>query len=309
MTNQELRQSFMDYIVDERHYSQQTVKAYLDDLDQFMTFMSDQGLCHFNQVAYRDIRLYLSQLQAKGIKRSSINRHLSSLRSAYRHFVTIKGVNDNPFAYIQGAKAEKKLPEFFYEEELVPLFQAAQGERDLDRRNLALLEFLYATGARVAECRDLTLDMLDFESRMVLIHGKGGRDRYIPFGQACQDALKDYLSGPRQELMAITGADHPYVFVNHHGQQLTSAGIAFILDQLIKRSTSNLAIHPHKIRHSFASHLLNHGADIRTVQELLGHASLSTTQIYTHISKESLRQSYMNFHPRAHLDEGADRKD
>lgn len=166
-------------------------------------------------------------------------------------------------------------------------------------RNQALLEVLYGTGIRVSECANLTVDAVDFQASVLLVHGKGNKDRYVPFGSFAQDALKDYLENGRALLMTKYQKKHPYVFVNHHGEQITPTGIEYVLNQLIKKSSLNAEIHPHMLRHTFATHLLNNGADMRTVQELLGHANLSTTQIYAHVTKESLQKNYRTFHPRA----------
>lgn len=292
-----LRQAFQRYLANEKHYSAQTVTAYLSDFDQFVAFLEEAGIATLGDVTYRDIRLYLAELHRKGLARHTVSRHLSSLRSAYHYFVQQGILTENPFLYVQAAKPGLKLPDFFYEDELAPLFEAASGRKPLELRDRALLEFLYATGARVSECTGLELEQLDMTTSMVLLHGKGGKDRYVPFGEYCQRALQDYFANGRANL--VRDKDERHVFVNYRGQQLTSQGVEYILNQLVKKSASNLAIHPHKLRHSFATHLLNHGADIRTVQELLGHSSLSTTQIYTHLSKETLRQNYQSYFPRA----------
>ena len=166
------------------------------------------------------------------------------------------------------------------------LFESAQ-EQPLDLRNQALLEVLYGTGIRVSECANLTVDAVDFQASVLLVHGKGNKDRYVPFWFICTRRLKGLL---REWPRAINDkiSKHPYVFVNHHGEQITPTGIEYVLNQLIK-SSLNAEIHPHMLRHTFATHLLNNGADMRTVQELLGHANLSTTQIYAHVTKESLK--------------------
>ena len=179
------------------------------------------------------------------------------------------------------------------------LFESVTGTKPLELRNRALLEILYGTGIRVSECANLTIEAIDFDSSVLLVHGKGNKDRYVPFGSFAADALKEYLENGRALLMEKYHKEHPYVFVNHHGEQITSTGIEYVLNQLIKKSTLNSDIHPHMLRHTFATHLLNNGADMRTVQELLGHANLSTTQIYAHVTKESLQKNYRTFHPRA----------
>ena len=295
---------FRDYLTHERQYSVDTIKAYLADLENFETFIKEAGIPEYDQVTYRDIRIYLGNLQRANLSRKSISRHLSSLRSAYNLLLDRGYISENPFNYVKTAKHGLKLPDFFYESEIQTLFNSVQGSDPISLRNKALLEFLYGTGARVSEVRDLTIGQIDLNADIVLLHGKGQKDRYVPIGSFCHDALVEYLENGRKQLMIkgnLNEEEHAFVFVNYRGEQLTSQGIAYILDQIVKKSATTLSIHPHKLRHSFATHLLNNGADIRTVQELLGHASLSTTQIYTHLSKEKLRDSYLQFHPHAKL--------
>lgn len=302
MPKDDIKSLFSDYLTHERQYSPETIKAYMADLDNFQAFMKDAGIAQLDQVAYRDIRIYLGNLQRGGLSRKSISRHLSSLRSAYNLLLDRELVSENPFNYVKTAKTGLKLPDFFYESEIQSLFDSVQGNDPISLRNRALLEFLYGTGARVSEVRDLAINQVDLTADMVLLRGKGNKDRYVPIGSFCHDALVDYLENGRSQLMAkghYEDNEHVFLFVNYKGEQLTSQGIAYILDQMVKKSATTLSIHPHKLRHSFATHLLNNGADIRTVQELLGHASLSTTQIYTHLSKEKLRDNYLQFHPHA----------
>lgn len=302
MPKDDIKSLFSDYLTHERQYSPETIKAYMADLDNFQAFMKDAGIAQLDQVAYRDIRIYLGNLQRGGLSRKSISRHLSSLRSAYNLLLDRELVSENPFNYVKTAKTGLKLPDFFYESEIQSLFDSVQGNDPIALRNRALLEFLYGTGARVSEVRDLAINQVDLTADMVLLRGKGNKDRYVPIGSFCHDALVDYLENGRSQLMAkghYEDNEHVFLFVNYKGEQLTIQGIAYILDQMVKKSATTLSIHPHKLRHSFATHLLNNGADIRTVQELLGHASLSTTQIYTHLSKEKLRDNYLQFHPHA----------
>lgn len=302
MPKDDIKILFNDYLTHERQFSPETIKAYMSDLDNFQAFMKDAGIDQLDQVAYRDIRIYLGNLQRGGLSRKSISRHLSSLRSAYNLLLDRELVSENPFNYVKTAKTGLKLPDFFYESEIQSLFDSVQGNDPIALRNRALLEFLYGTGARVSEVRDLAINQVDLTADMVLLRGKGNKDRYVPIGSFCHDALVDYLENGRSQLIAkghFEGTEHGFVFVNYKGEQLTSQGIAYILDQMVKKPANTLSIHPHKLRHSFATHLLNNGADIRTVQELLGHASLSTTQIYTHLSKEKLRDDYLQFHPHA----------
>lgn len=290
---------FFNYLLVERRYSEKTKKAYEEDLMNFLTFLRSSGDANYLVIDYLDVRTYLGYLYDEKYSRNSISRKIASLRSFYQFLLKNEVITENPFSYVHLKKKQLKLPRFFYEKEMEALFESATGTAPLDQRNQALLEILYGTGIRVSECANLTLDDVDFSTGVLLIHGKGDKDRYVPFGSFAADALKKYLENGRKELLNKFHKEHAHVFVNHHGEQITPTGIEYVLNQLIKKSTLDSDIHPHMLRHTFATHLLNHGADMRTVQELLGHSDLSTTQIYAHVTKESLQKNYRNFHPRA----------
>lgn len=292
-------QLFGDYLLYERHYSELTKKAYTDDLLHFKAFLADSGSDDLLKVTTTDARIYLGYLSEKEYSRSSISRKISSIRACYQFLLQNNLVESNPFAYLNVKKRDSHLPKFFYNEEMDALFEACSGDEPLDIRNKALLEILYGTGIRVSECRDLKIDDIDFEMSILLVTGKGNKQRYVPFGYYATEALKAYMSDVRPTLMAKSQQTHDYLFVNHRGEHITSEGIAYILNQLIKHSSLSSDIHPHMLRHTFATHLLNNGADMRTVQELLGHQSLGSTQIYAHVTKEHLQQSYNKFHPRS----------
>ncbi len=294
------QQLYQVYIASERQYSPLTLKAYSSDIDEFVMFlMQNGGFTNFKSVQTLDVRVYLNDLYERQLARTTISRKISSLRMFYQFMITNQFVTDNPFDNVALRKHENHLPEFFYETEMTTLFDVAYNHEDvLWQRNAAILEFLYATGARVAEIASLTTGQLDFSQRLVLIHGKGNKDRYVPFGHFSAQALSQYLKETRPKLLAKQ-VPHDFVFVNHRGEPITTAGITYILNELMKRSTLTGKIHPHMLRHTFATHLLNNGADMRTVQELLGHVNLSTTQMYTHVTRESLQKSYQIFFPRA----------
>jgi integrase/recombinase XerC len=290
---------FFRYLIVERGYSEKTKLAYEDDVKQFFEFLKNSGDEHYLSVDHLDVRTYLSYLYDHKYSRNSISRKIASLRSFYQFLLKNEIIKENPFSYVHMKKKQLRLPRFFYEKEMEALFESAQGTKPLELRNQALLEILYGTGIRVSECANLTIEAVDFDAAVLFIHGKGNKDRYVPFGSFAADALKEYLEHGRAVLMQQFHKEHPYVFVNHHGEQITATGIEYVLNQLIKKSSLNTEIHPHMLRHTFATHLLNNGADMRTVQELLGHANLSTTQIYAHVTKESLQKNYRSFHPRA----------
>lgn len=290
---------FEDYLINERHYSPLTSQAYTEDIRDFQQFLNETGEADFLTVSLSDARIYLSYLTDKEYARASISRKISSLRAFYQFLLNNDILADNPFSYLHIKKKGRRLPSFFYEKEMTALFEAAEGTSPLNYRNQALLELLYGTGIRVSECQGIKLDDIDFDMGMLLIKGKGNRERYIPFGHYASEAMKAYLKDGRSALMSKYHKEHSYVFVNHHGDQITQNGIQYVLTELIKKSSLTNSISPHMLRHTFATHLLNNGADIRTVQELLGHKSLSSTQVYTHVTTEHLQKNYNAFHPRA----------
>lgn len=296
MESQEL-QGFLEYIQLDKNYSPHTVKEYESDLQQFLQFLQAEAISSFEEVEYAHARLFVTKLYDQKLARTTISRKISAIRTFFSYLSKELQVNSDAFQALFHPKQQKKLPQFFYEEELQALFEAAQGELPLDIRNRALLELLYATGMRVSELTNLERDALDLSYGIVRVMGKGRKERYIPLGSFAQSALETYFEAARPRLMKAK--DHAVVFVNHRGDPLTEMGVRHILQQIVKKSTLTKSIYPHMIRHTFATHLLNNGADMRTVQELLGHSSLSSTQIYTHVTKDHLLSTYKNAHPRA----------
>lgn len=299
MSNQDLLDLFASYIINEKQYAQNTKTAYISDISEFASFLKESGNPDFTAVKLLDARIYLAHLTDTQYSRSSISRKISSLSAFYQFLINNDIIVDNPFAHLNIKNDGLTLPKFFYSEEIAELFQAAEGEDPLDYRNLALLEILYGTGIRVGECAAITLDAIDFDLNILLVTGKGNKDRYVPFGHFASEAVRTYLEEGRKVLMSHYHEEHNYLFINSRGAHLTVGGIQYILKQLIKKTSLTSNITPHMLRHSFATHMLNNGADIRTVQELLGHSSLSTTQIYTHVTTESLQADYNKYFPRA----------
>jgi integrase/recombinase XerC len=289
---------FIEYLQIEKNYSQYTIEHYQHDIREFFLFMSEQGLIYLGDVEYSDTRIYLTKLFDQQLSRKSVARKISCMRSFYKFLLREKIVEDNPFSLVSIPKLEKRLPDFFYEEELSQLFKACETETALGRRNKAILELLYATGIRVGECCKIQMKDIDLSLSTVLVHGKRKKERYVPFGSFAHDALDEYIKNGRSELLKDKD-DHGFLFINFRGGPLTDRGIRDVLNKLIENSALTGKIHPHKLRHSFATHMMSNGADMRTVQELLGHAFLSSTQVYTHVTKEHLRNIYMSHHPRA----------
>lgn len=289
---------FLEYLQMERNYSKYTIEHYQHDISDFFTFMAEQAINEVEKVQYHDARLYLTRLYDKNLARKTVAKKISALRSFYKFLLREQYVESNPFTLLTTPKIEKRLPQFFYENEITLLFNSCETETALGQRNKALLELLYGTGIRVSECCQILLKDLDFYLSTVLVHGKGNKERYVPFGSQACHALDLYINDGRKKLLAGNQSVEA-LFVNNRGGPLTTRGTRKVLNRMIEKSALDSSIHPHKLRHSFATHLLNNGADLRSVQELLGHAFLSSTQVYTHVTNEHLKKSYMAHHPRA----------
>ena len=244
--------------------------------------------------SYDEVRLYLMYLKKKKDKNSTVSRKISALRSYYKYLINKEVVVNNPFSLISLPKREKKLPRFFYYNELEELFQAPRLYTPLGQRDRLILEVLYATGVRVSEL--INIKVSDISGNEIRILGKGNKERIVRFGEYVEEVLELYLNDAYNELN-IENSD--YLFINSHGGQLTTRGIRYILERLISKTNIEKKISPHMLRHSFATHLLNEGCDIITVQELLGHESLTATSVYTHVTNDRLKEVYFKCHPRA----------
>jgi len=293
--------NFLNYLNVEKNYSPLTLKSYAGDIALFEDFLlARTGGCQWPQVSILDIRAYLAQLNTKHAARKSIARRISSLRSFYKYLIRENLVRVNPFAKVRTPKLEKKLPVFLEEVEINELLAQPDTSDTLGLRDKAILELLYATGCRVSELAGLTLDRLDLGNQYVLLLGKGNKERLVPIGHPCVRAMDAYITQSRTVLMEkFKVGEHDFIFVNSRGTPLTDRSVRRILDKYISQMSLQKHISPHSIRHTFATHLLEHGADLRSVQELLGHASLSTTQIYTHVTTERIAKVYEKHHPRA----------
>lgn len=294
---------FITYLRVERRYSERTIEAYQKDLNQFQAFLAGSGGGSLSEIAYQDIRLYLAHLSEKGLQRTSIARHLSTLRSFFRYALSQAWIQDNPVDLVQFQVKKQHLPEFFYEDEMQALFTSLdQQDYPQKLRDLAILELLYATGMRVSELCHLQMNQVDFNVQLIRVIGKGNKERIVPVGDQAITSLKNYIKSLRPQLLGQNpnqSQSESTIFLSDKGQPIQAQQVRYILQNIVERSALHLQIHPHKLRHTFATHLLNHGADLRSVQELLGHEDLSSTQIYTHISKQELRKSYLAAHPRA----------
>ncbi|WP_223700244.1 tyrosine recombinase XerC [Sutcliffiella deserti] len=293
--------SFLEYLQIEKNYSKYTIAYYQKDIEDFFDFMKEEAITNIHEITHTEARLYLTLLHKKKYARRSVARKTSSLRSFFKYLSREEKITNNPFSVVSLPKQVKHLPQFLYSEELEKLFAVSSRDTPLGQRNQVLLELLYATGIRVSECCDIKLQDIDFNLGTILINGKGNKQRYVPFGSFAQEAMEYYLKDGREALLKKSKqpASSKHLFLNYLGEPITPRGVRMVLNELVKQASSTLHISPHVLRHTFATHMLNEGADLRVVQELLGHASLSSTQLYTHVTKERLQQTYNQFHPRA----------
>lgn len=270
----------------------------MDDLSEARTFFVENGgFIDWLKLSSRDIEIFIQYLAQKKDKRSTQSRKISTLRSFYRFLNKRNIIPVNPVELISLRGDHKKLPEFLYSDEMVKVLKSISTTTPLGLRNMALLELFYATGMRVSEISNLKLDQIDFELNLILVHGKGNKDRYVAFGGEAKTALNNYLVEARKKLL-LHKTDYGYVFLNSNGNRITSRGLEYIIKNIFLNAGISASVHPHMLRHTFATQMLNNGADLRTVQELLGHESISTTQIYTHVTKQHLCDIYHKYFPR-----------
>jgi integrase/recombinase XerC len=299
LTDQEISDRYLDYLRNQKNYSENTITAYLEDIQTLRQFLAKEDLGGLYHLSDRIARFYVTFLFNRYNPRS-IRRKISSVKSLYQMLCSDKLIAVNPFLNITLPKEKKPLPNFIYENEMEGFLENIATDTPTGIRNSAIFELLYGAGLRVGELTQIRITDIDFRTRVVLIHGKGKKDRYAPIHEYALERIKTYLSQSRPVMKArSTEKDDHTLFLNFHGTPLTDRGVRVVLDDELKRQASAMKLTPHEFRHSFATHLLNHGVDLRTVQELLGHASLSTTQIYTKVSREKLKQVLMDCHPRA----------
>lgn len=291
---------YLDYLCYEKNYSNNTITNYSDDICEYLDYVDSEGL-DFRNILYSDIRFYLMYLKdTKKDNNSSIDRKLSAIRGFYKYLANNKVVKNNVFSLVSGPKKSKRLPRFFEYNELEELFNACDLGTSLGQRDRLLLEMLYATGVRVSELVNIKVSDIDEVGHSILVLGKGNKERYVTYGDYCSEILDLYLSDGYLKLNTNKSC---YLFLNNNGGNLTDRGVRYILDRIIKHTSIQKNISPHMIRHSFATHLLNEGADLLSVQKLLGHESIKATQIYTHVTTDRLKEVYFRSFPRAKKDD------
>lgn len=292
---QKYMDTFIEYITFQKRYSDDTVINYTKDLDDFYNYLDSKNITSINNVDYTIIRGYLMLMHEKKCSKKTISRHISTLKSFFKYLLGEHYIKDNPMTLITSPKLDKKLPQVLYYDELEKLLSIPDEESIIGLRNSLILELLYSTGIRVSELVNIKISDIDKYNMQINIFGKGSKERIVIYGKVCEDKLTKYLS----RIGELNKYNSEYLLLNNQGRPLTTRGVRYIIDKIIKEGGLKFHISPHVLRHTFATHMLNEGADLKSVQELLGHENLSTTQIYTHVSNERLRNVYLNSHPRA----------
>ena len=290
-------QDYLEYLTLERHLARQSIVSYRTDLMGFREFLAEMGQDDVSKITRDDIYAFLAELKSRGMSEKSLARRLSSIKGFFRYLTLDHLIPHDITEVMTSPKLPLHIPECLTEEEATALVNAYQGDSPIELRNRAVVELLYATGIRVSECCDLRLAGVNFTDGVMRVIGKGSKERMVPFGRPAAKALERYLQKGRPELDPLHAK--PFVFLGKRGGQLSRRTAWTIVEQggVIAGITKKL--HPHLLRHSCATHLLAHGADLRVIQELLGHASIDTTQLYTHADASRIQAAFLKFHPRA----------
>ncbi len=288
---------YLRYMSVEKSSSSLTLQNYANDIQQFADYLRQQQIDDFAAVSYLTVRSYLASLMANDYAKRSVSRKISALRSFYLYLVREGYIETSPFLYIKTPKLDKRLPKFMYLEEVEQLLKAPDVTDPLGMRDQAIFETLYASGIRVSELTGLNLRSVDIHNGIALVMGKGTKERYVPLGEMSLRSLKRYIEEGRSKL--CKDVSEQALFVNYTGTRLTDRSVRRIVDKYIQTMAGARSISPHTLRHTFATHMLEAGADLRIVQELLGHVNVSTTQIYTHVTRDQLQSVYNRAHPRA----------
>ncbi len=285
---------FLKYLKIEKNYSDNTYKNYEKDLLEYQEYLNKENI-DITKTNYKLVRKYLTYMFDKNYSKKTISRHISTLRSFYKYLKEEKIIKNNPMLLISNPKLDKKLPNFLYYDELEILLNIPDKENILGLRDSLILELLYSTGVRVSELVNIKMKDINFNEKRILILGKGNKERYVLYGNTLQELLELYLKNSRE----VLNKNSEYLVLNKNGEKITDRGIRLIINKILKKGELDYHVSPHTLRHTFATHMLENGADLKSVQELLGHSSMSTTQIYTHITNERLRNVYLKTHPRA----------
>lgn len=293
-----LFKEYLDYLSGEKNASPHTITAYRKDLEDYFAYLSKEGVAEI-AADHLTIRRYMAFLREQGISKNSMARKMSSLRSYYRFLIRENVLEDSPLALVSSPKETKKLPKFVHYEDIRRMLELPDGS-PAGLRDRAIMEILYGGGLRVSELVGLKLEHIIFPIRSLRVLGKGRKERLVPLGNYALEALTEYLEKGRPFLLKPENEEETGVFLNQrNGHVITDRAVRDILDKYVVQMSGTLKVSPHMLRHSYATHMLENGADIRIIQELLGHERLSTTQIYTHITKSHMMEIYKESHPRS----------
>ncbi len=287
---------FLAYLSVEKGLSSNTLSAYAQDLRKFTSFLERRRLEEIGRLQRKELLLFLSELRAASFSPSTLARTLSTLRTFFRFLISEKQIDHDPLEYIHSPKPSLRLPKVLQPKEVAALLDLPKGEDPVGRRNDAMIELLYATGLRVSELVSLPVNAINLETGFLITRGKGSKERIVPIGRCAREKVERYLAGSRPLLLKTKHS--PVLFINRSGKGISRQAFWMQLKGYARKAGIRRAITPHMLRHSFASHLLEGGADLRSVQMLLGHADISTTQIYTHVAREQLKKVHRKNHPR-----------
>ena len=290
-------QDYLTMLRVERNVSPQTIDAYKRDISQYLGYLNDSGIKNLSKIKSTHIRSYIRVLNDGGMAPASISRIISSIRSYHKYLSSENILDKNPVLVINNPKLPKKLPDVLSEKEISLIIDSIDESSQFYQRDKAIIEMLYSCGIRVSEICNLEMSNLFIKDELIRVMGKGNKERLLPLGSRSRIYLDNYLLSSR--LGFITKTKSSFVFVSRNGNQLTRAMVNIILNKWVHISGLRKSVSPHKLRHSFATHLLEGGADLRFVQALLGHSDISTTQIYTHLDKHHLKEVYKTHHPRS----------
>jgi integrase/recombinase XerD len=296
LKNQQLLDRFYSYMVVERRLSDNTIESYSRDLTKYLVFVEEKKRKHFMDCSRLDLLLFLSAEQKNGLCSRSLSRMLSSIKTFYSFLVSENILDRHPFQDVQNPRIEQKLPNVLNRDEVVALINAPDTDKPIGLRDRTFLEVLYATGLRVSELISLTTESINLQAGFLIVVGKGSKERVVPFGEEASAWLKKYIVESRPRI--LSGCLNSYMFVNRSGGRISRQGLWKIIKKYCLKAGITKQISPHTLRHSFATHILEGGADLRSIQMMLGHSDISTTQIYTHIANEALKKMHEKYHPR-----------
>lgn len=287
---------FIKYLIVEKNYSEYTILNYRKDLENFLDFLDKECIKKYENIDYKVLRLYLNEMFNRKYSSKTISRNLSSLRTFFKYLSREEIIGFNPMILISNPKQEKKLPSYLNYKELEDILDIPDTSTVLGLRDASILELLYSTGIRVGELVNIKIKDIDFNGNRIKILGKGNKERYVLFGDKCKKLLNKYLSESRTQLIKQS---NDYLYLNTRGTPISIRTTEKMVDDVVKRSSVKFNVSPHTLRHTFATHMLDNGADLNSVGELLGHSNLNTTAVYTHVSNERLKNVYLKCHPRA----------